>query len=256
MTETNDTKIVLVADYGRSGQGWLSYMLCYMLNATFIEPYNLPAGFKYSKSEHVLSLTQGRLKERSNTKYSLIVKSHDYPAVNFNLTDKVLYLTRDPRDVAVSGYNRQLLNTRGKENKGPEHVQVTSLRAKVRNFLLGVRAVYCLYTALRWKKHVLAWKDIPNLHVTYEALSTKPYETLKKILNYLGEDVEDHLILESIDEFSFERITGRKRGEGDPENPEFRKGIIGDYKNCLDGIDLKILRAICGDVAAGKGYKL
>jgi hypothetical protein len=254
--EINGRGIILVADYGRSGQGWLSYMLCYILNAIFIEPYNLPAGFKYSKSDHVLSLTQGRLKGRKDTKYSLVVKSHDYPAVNFNLTEKVLYLTRDPRDVVVSGYNRERLNAKGKENKGPEQIQIKGVRARIRSLVLSSRAAYCMYTAIRWKRHVLAWKDIPHLHVTYEALATNPLRTLKGILDYLGEETEDERILKAIELFSFERITGRKRGEEDTENPEFRKGIIGDYKNHLTSMDLKILRFVCGDVASTKGYQI
>ena len=38
------SNIVLISDFGRSGQGWLSYMLCYILNAQFVEPYNFLNG--------------------------------------------------------------------------------------------------------------------------------------------------------------------------------------------------------------------
>ena len=42
--------VLLIADFGRSAQGWLSYILSYVLNARYIEPYNLLSGSKYSKS--------------------------------------------------------------------------------------------------------------------------------------------------------------------------------------------------------------
>ena len=43
--------VLLIADYGRSGQGWLSFMLCYILNATYIEPYDFLKGTESSSSD-------------------------------------------------------------------------------------------------------------------------------------------------------------------------------------------------------------
>jgi len=222
--ETNMT--ILIADYGRSGQGWLSYMLCYILNATFIEPYCLLSGMKYSASKHVLLLSQGRLPDRKITDYSLIVKTHSNPAINFNLTDKVLYLTRDPRDVAVSAYYRQRLLF--KENRGPQRFVIKSLKGKIKHFLLSFRTINYAYTAIKWKKHVLSWEHIPSYKVRYEDLSENIEMALSGILDYLGTKIEKKIIYEAIENFSFRMITDRDRGNVDNNNPEFRKGIVGD----------------------------
>ena len=108
-------KKILIADYGRSGQGWLSYMLCYYLNARFIEPYDLLRGRLYSSSDMILKTTEGDLPLREKTAYDLVIKTHEYPAADFKLTNKVIILTRDPKDVAVSAFNRYK-NLSKKEN--------------------------------------------------------------------------------------------------------------------------------------------
>ena len=97
-------EIILVADFGRSGQGWLSYMICHTLNARFIEPYDLQKGTKFTKSKIIEENTKGNLTGRKIGRYKLVVKTHNPPASNFNLTGSVIFLTRDPRDVAVSYY--------------------------------------------------------------------------------------------------------------------------------------------------------
>jgi hypothetical protein len=248
--------LVLVADYGRSGQGWLSYMLCYILNAQYIEPYDLAKGVKYTKSDHVLALTQGRLPDRPGTRYSLIVKTHNYPAPNFNLTNKVIYLTRDPRDVAVSKYCMHLANLQGTKNKGTQMVLNTGLLRRTLNAILTIKTVQFMITASRWKKHVLGWKPIPALHVTYEDLVRTPEETLLRILAFLEVEVDRALVTKAVAEFAFERITGRKQGQEDPLNPEYRKGISGDYENHFNAFHEKCFKMICGDAAAMFGYKL
>lgn len=250
--ETN--KFILIADYGRSGQGWLSYMLCYILNATFIEPYCLLSGINYSSSYHVLSLSQGRLPNRKFTDYSLVIKTHSNPAVNFNLTDKVLYLTRDPRDVAVSAYFRHKVTL--KENKGPQRQVIKSIKGKIKHFLLSFKTVNYTYTAIKWKKHVQAWENIPSYKVRYEDLSDKPEYVLKGILNYLKTIIDNQIISEAIENFSFKNITGRERGTPDSNNPEFRKGIVGDYKNNFNWLQLKLFKIICNNTAKKFSYFL
>src|SRR3989344_1927089 len=106
------SNIVLISDFGRSGQGWLSYMLCYILNAQYVEPYNFLNGKIYSSSEDVIRLTSGNLPGREKTPYNLVVKTHNYPSSEFNLTDKVIFLIRDPRDVAVSMHNLNIIQNK------------------------------------------------------------------------------------------------------------------------------------------------
>lgn len=243
------SNIVLISDFGRSGQGWLSYMLCYILNAQFVEPYNFLAGKTYSASKEVVSLTSGNLPGREKTKYNLVVKTHNYPSVEFNLTDKVIFLIRDPRDVAVSMHNLNLIHEKSVRWNHP--------RAKF--FLVCYRYVkiFDYFETMRnWSKHYAVWSKVPSHVVKYENLLHNPKETLKGILNYLEVDSKDEIVDQAIKNFSFEKITGRKPGQEDKNSPEFRKGISGDYKNKFSKIDVALVHYFFGSLIKKLGYEI
>lgn len=241
-------KVVLVADYGRSGQGWLSFMLCYILNAKYIEPYDFLRGRKYYYSQNVIDLTKGNLPGREKTKYSMIIKTHEYPASDFNLTDKVIFLTRDPRDVAVSAYYRYKVIFQQEKNQ--------TLKSKISFLIHRFKFTSFIMTAYKWRNHFLAWRHINYYPVRYEDLWLNPKNTLKGMLNYLEVRASDNLIEDSTEKFSFEKITGRQKGEEDLKNVALRKGIVKDYKNHFSKLGLIIFKFICGKAAKKAGYDL
>lgn len=250
---SNEEKNILIADYGRSGQGWLSYMLCYVLNARYMETYYLLQGKLYG-SDDVRKLTSGNLPGREKTRYSMVVKTHEYPAKDFGLTDKVIFLSRDPRDIAVSAHERnKLMEKEGKKK---------SLKDWFYYNLHHFRSVSFVMTALKWKKHYSAWhsrKDIPFFETSYEKISFDTETALKEILDYLDIKPQEAIIKEAIGLFSFEKMTGKKRAGGKQEsffskNAVFRKGTVGDYKNNFSKLELKIFESICGKEMAQAGY--
>ena len=66
--------------------------------------------------------------------------------------------------------------------------------------------------------------------------------------------VDEKYINEAVEHFRFKNITGREKGQQDASNMEFRKGIIGDYKNHFSPIDKFFFYAICGKAAKKAGY--
>ncbi len=242
-------KVILIADYGRSGQGWLSYMLCYVLNAKYVEPYFFLKGALYTENKELRKLTSGDLPGREKTKYSMVIKTHELPATHFNLTDKVIFLMRDPRDVAVSAYFMYRVTIKEDRSR--------SLKNQIFYLIHGFKFTSFMHTAVKWRKFFRTWtarKDIPLCSVKYEDLLTETEKTLKGILSYLGVTVPDSLLQEAIQRFSFEILSGRKRGEEDNTNPTFRKGIIGDYKNHFSKIDRIVFQRICGKEMKTLGY--
>ena len=237
----NEEKVVLIADYGRSGQGWLSYMLCHILNAKYIEPYFFLKGALYTENKELRDLTSGKLPNREKTQYSMVIKTHELPAVDFNLTDKVIFLMRDPRDVAVSASFMYRVTFKNEGNKSIKNTIFYLIhRFKPTSFIL---------TALRWRRFFRAWagrKDIDSHFVKYEDVSLNTESTLNGILDYLGIKAPTAIVKESIENFSFEKLSGRKKGKESVANPTFRKGIVGDYKNNFSKIDLMIFKFICG----------
>lgn len=256
---------ILIADYGRSGQGWLSYMLCYILNARYIEPYCLLRGIIYSGSKDIIKLTQGNLKDRKPTKYSMVVKTHNYPDPFFSLTDKVILLARDPRDVAVSAHARyNVMNNTGTDVEAGAQKEIlikktfkikNKLRHQIQRWLMTNKSYSYFVTAYLWKKYYEVWENIDIcFKVTYEDLSLHPKKTLKNIMEYLEIEVQDEFIEEAIEKFSFENIAKRRKGIEEKDNVAFRKGIVGDYKNKFNRYNLIIFNKICRKVAEKWGY--
>jgi len=248
MASNSNGKAILVSDFGRSGQGWLSYMLCYILNAKFIEPYNLLQGREYSSSEDIIRNTKGNLPGREKTQYDFVVKTHNLSGGEINLTDKVIFLTRDPRDVAVSAFywhKNGAKNAKWKNAKGKIFWTIAT-KIKIIDYIL---------TAVGWARHYSSWKKVSSFRVRYEDLSSDTKKTLLSILNYIDVSADEKIIEEAIEKFSFEKITGRKKGEERSQNSEFRKGIVGDYKSHFSLLELKIFWLICGKSASEAGYK-
>lgn len=243
-------RVILMADYGRSGQGWLSYMLCFILNAKYIEPYDFLKGMLYTTDKRVLDLTGGNLPNRPKSQYSMVIKTHNWPAKDVNLTDKIIFLTRDPRDIAVSAYYRykELVNLE----------PPTTLKERLFYMMSSVRPLSYAWTAHKWKKFTRLWTertDIKYHRVKYENLSSHPIETVEEILNYLGVKAEDRLIQEAVDNFTFDKLAGRKKGEEATKNMPFRKGIVGDFRNQFSWLELKLFHAIASKEMRQLGYK-
>ena len=235
---------LLIADYGRGAQGWLSYMLSYILNARFIEPYDLLGGKNHSAFSFIEDNTKGNLKGRKNSRYKLIVKTHSYPFNPFNLTNSIIYLTRDPRDVAISYY----------------YLKRNSRKARTENvkeiLLHSIPVISYFITAFRWKRHFKKWENINCYRLRYEDLRMNTFEVISSILEYFEINIEKNIILEAISNFSFEKVYGRKRGVEDINNVEARKGQIGDFRNHFSNLTNIIFWAICGKEAELCKYKL
>jgi hypothetical protein len=234
--------VLLIADFGRSAQGWLSYILSYVLNARYIEPYNLLSGSKYSKSNIIEKNTKGRLDGRETSNYTIVVKTHAFPAKEINLTKSIIYLTRDPRDVAISYYYM----VRNSLKKG-------NINRKLIFHIIPILSY--IITAYSWKNHFRSWQYVDSFRLRYEDLRLDTYGTISSVLSNFEVNVNKDIILEAINIFSFENCYGRKRGIEDINNIEARKGEIGDYRNHFTKLHNIIFWFICGKEAKLAGYK-
>tara|TARA_B100001059_G_C17783579_1_gene555729 strand:+ start:27 stop:818 length:792 start_codon:yes stop_codon:yes gene_type:complete len=253
---------IIIAGYARSGQGWLSYMLSYILNARFIEPYCLLRGIVYSGNPYITGLTQGNLEGREKTKYSMIVKTHNLPDPFFSLTDKVIIVARDPRDVAVSALDRNIARQKTGTDLTDEDRSVAivninrrDLIESIKNWLWSKKLICYFFSAYKWRHFYKEWDDVGvSLKVTYEDISLYPKETLCKILKYLEIDINEDLIEEAIQKFSFEVLSGRNKGDEEKGHTSFRKGIVGDYKHNLNSFHNYLIKNTCGKIAKKWGY--
>ena len=230
---------LLLVGYPKSGNTWLGYMLSYLLNAEYIEAYNLRFGQGYTKDERVFKLTSGNIDGRSHTGYSSVIKSHAYPAtketfVRFpKLTDKIVLIIRDPRDVAVSHYYYTKI-----------------LTEQIRTGIGTTKHISFYRIMVKWKIHTSRWIEEKPHIVKYEDLHTKGHETLAALLSYLDVEIDHNLIDDTFAQFTIDKL------KNDTYTSRFfRKGIIGDHKNIFTRVDDLLYNLTCRKLAREFGYE-
>jgi hypothetical protein len=127
--------------------------------------------------------------------------------------------------------------------------------ANIRNFLHIVPIFSYIITAFRWKMHFRSWQNIPSFRLRYEDLRTDTFRVISSVLSNFKVNIDQDIVLEAINIFSFENCYGRKRGTEDKNNSEARKGQIGDYRNYFTKLHNIIFWTICGQEAELAGYR-
>ncbi|CAH1793189.1 unnamed protein product, partial [Owenia fusiformis] len=143
---------------------------------------------------------------------------------------KIVYVARNPKDVAVSFYHFYRSNKHlGNFNQGwNEYFEM---------FISG----YIVYSD--WFSHVITWyetakKDSLILFMKYEDMKRDPQEEIRKIANFLGKDTSNEMIETLNEHTKFESmkknpmVNFSKISVIDSSiSPFMRKGEIGDWKN-------------------------
>lgn len=156
----------------------------------------------------------------------------DRPTILWQLreTDRVIHLSRDPRDIAVS-YIHSILHS---------HDPKFSLDKKILGHVLAhAEREDRMRLALWWTAAIIAYpmsswfgqsQDARLLETSYEALLADTAGILQRIFDFLGVTLKPGWLERMVDEQSFEVRCGRKPGE---ENrfSHYRKGIAGDWRN-------------------------
>ena len=223
-----DSKIV-VTEYPKSGGTWVSQMLAAYLDIP--HPRN-------------------RLPPRRRC----VVQGHFMDAAGAN---DIVVVWRDGRDVTVSYYYYALLET----------PTTRSSWTQMHRRRLGIDDVhdvqrylprfieYCFTSGpvrgMTWTSFADAWRRRTDCVTTsYEAMTADPKREMTRILDRTARvarregrtngrralvsepavPVDGARLDACIERFSFEKLTGRKRGEEDVRD-FVRKGIVGDWKN-------------------------
>lgn len=100
------------------------------------------------------------------------------------------------------------------------------------------------------------------LSVRYEDLLSDPNAEFRHVLGYLRTNLPDRLVTSIIERNSFERLSegrkfwrqARKRGQVN-QSSHFRKGIVGDWKNYLNGSLKERFKNVAGDKLVELGYE-
>ncbi|MDD5727381.1 MAG: sulfotransferase domain-containing protein [Victivallales bacterium] len=146
------------------------------------------------------------------------------------LTWKVIYLVRNPLDVAVSYANH---NTSSLE-KAIEYLCDSShcLASNIKSGNNQIRQ-----KLLTWQEHVKSWLESPNkvCVLRYEDMKQIPLETFRRAVDFLELKKTDDEILAALDKCRIEKLQQQEKENSFKEKPWkcdsfFRKGIVGDWR--------------------------
>jgi hypothetical protein len=247
---------IVIAGYPKSGTHWISHLVKDLINA-----------------DHVLDLTSSDDLEVTTDAIDRCWKTHlTYPEIvqafkgrNF----KLINVTRDPRDVAISGsYFFPFVNPKVRAFfriiPGGDFVydrikwwlssrlSIEYKRAlMIAAVLHGDRRIneWC---EISWKSYVRSFFGSDALGLKYEDMLDKPEEECRKIRAFVARDWSDTEIAQSGEKFSFKNQKPiQKFGY-----TVLRKGERGYWKNEMDQAQVADFEIFMGEEMEAFGYEL
>jgi hypothetical protein len=172
----------------------------------------------------------------------LFIKMHDANILNSNgkplippeATSKVIYLARNPLDVASSFANHNRTT-----------VDQTILNMADSKFTIAAHDEQSghalLQPLLSWSEHVESWLDDPALDVfllRYEDLKADPVTFFRQAIRFLGLPFSDDEIQKAVDFSQFDLVKAQEQRQGYRERlPQcqsfFRQGVAGSWEESL-----------------------
>jgi len=174
---------------------------------------------------------------------------------------RVIVLTRDGRDVAVSGVMHWL-------NRTIVGHALTDVQRTRRAFLLANAAERPerFFTdgeieewAIHWRQPIDAMKTrgaaLDAMDVRYENMSRDAACELARICEFLGVDAGSHVVHRCVAASTFEVMSGgRRRGEDAP-GQHVRKGVVGDWRRFFTVADASVFDRLSGPCLIECGYE-
>jgi len=265
MITSSKKHIIWIASYPKSGNTWFRIFLARFLygiqniNAISIPIYSSKSFLEKEADIDVSELSdvdlhQLRLdvyaKYISNERDIFPVKIHDcfqyqfdsMPFLPFNQSKAVVYLVRNPFDLAVS-FSRHL---------GVD-IDKTIAIMNTENYTLSIPSKKYLSQMPQllntWSSHIRGWlhqKEIPLLLVKYEELIKQPQKEFARILDCLNISYSDMKLNDAIQFASFENLSSQEKKYGFQEksihsNTFFHTGKSFYYKNYLNEKQIKTI---------------
>lgn len=253
-------KIIWLASYPKSGNTWTrAFLSKYLGDADDELDINHLASSPISSSRLIFDLAAGveaacllpaeidnlrapifRLHASQLTK-TRFMKTHEAwrctdagaPIFPADMTHGVVYIVRNPLDVAVSSSYHYATT--------PENA-VTRLNDP--NFMLvetrdGIRdqIPQLLYS---WSGHVQSWLDdsgLPTLLMRYEDMLADPISAFSRLVSFSGLEYDTDKVAEAVQATAFETLRRQERDKGFRERPQankelfFREGRTGGWRD-------------------------
>lgn len=242
-----------LVSYPKSGNTWVQWIIYFLFNDSD-EPVTHPLGQFAPENPQMRIVesyysTNSELRRIRTRHRDLVIKSHSVFMTKFSCT-KVLYIVRDPRDVALSyfSYATKLL---GRD-------------MQFRDFLARYLGGTIEPRFGSWGEHVGSWLGAMNgesehfLSVRYEDLIDTPLDTVRSICRFFSWNMTDETIARAITRADFSALREReiKSRSVDAGSAAlfFRKGQKDQWRNELGADDRKLIEARFANQMRAVGY--
>ncbi|MBN1680158.1 MAG: sulfotransferase domain-containing protein [Anaerolineae bacterium] len=167
---------------------------------------------------------------------------------------RAFFIMRDPRDIVVSWY----FSVRYSHGANP---RIAQMRKDLENMSEKEGLVYAvnylerdqLFSSLdSW---IAAPREDSNIMlVKFEDVTgSTSQHVFNNLLTHCDIHIPDQTLSTILEDYSFERLSGRKQGQEDSSH-HYRKGVAGDWRNHFDNALLAQFDEITGDLAQRLGY--
>jgi hypothetical protein len=233
---------ILLVGYPKSGNTWATRLVAELVGCPV-------AGFW--RSDHKEIAVEGEDREsdfrcyKSHHWFSVLERKGDLAA------NRVIYIVRDPRDVAISGANYKDFRFRRWRWLGRQVGRFPGGDDFFRRFALGepyrvgrmIRAIVegdeQVHGWLKrpWRDHVVPYLDAGAFVVRYEDLLADAHRECRRILEYLELNRDDEHIARSIENQSFEKKKSEFERRQDREKADFlRSGRSEQWRGKLSPV--------------------
>jgi lipopolysaccharide transport system ATP-binding protein len=164
------------------------------------------------------------------------------------MPQRTFVVVRDPRDTLVSWYY-SLRYSHGDDWKTvPEVRRILEEANSEDGMAILLRGE--LYDAVNIQ---MTWLEAGARMFRYEDLLRDELAGFREILKFCEIEVGEERLREIVAKHSFERRSGRKRGDADPK-AVMRKGEAGDWRNHFSGRFERMFRTLFGEATVRMGY--
>ena len=239
---------IFLTSYPRSGNTWTRFLVGNLVHTeeavTFLNVERLVPDMYKHGDYYMRHLPRPR-----------ILKSHEVFDPRYK---KIIYIVRDPRDVAISNYHWEMKQRAVKDGVPIEEFLPDWIGGKVWDRLGN------------WGDHVTSWLstrgDRPGfVMLRYEDLIEDPARELVKVANLLGIEPSPERLARAADLSSADRMRQLEQTQGKKwvqtrytrqDKPFVRKAASGGWKALLSPKSVAAIEAAWGDIMTSIGYPL
>jgi len=242
MVHPDDT---FITSYPRSGNTWTRFLIANLLHSdrpvTFANIESLIPDATVVSSRAIKQVPRPR-----------VIKSHEYFDPRY---PKVIYLVRDPRDVALSLYHSRR-KYRSIDDSYPLERFVSE------RFLPGDLDI-------SWSEHVGSWLATRMNHpgfllVRYEDLRQDPVRELRRMAIFLGVTADAHVLTQAVERSAAQRLRDLEKAEHEQwlgtrgkraDVPFIGEAIAGGWKWKLPNSSIALIESTWGHLMNTLGYE-